>query len=163
MARRFDLLSLQLFVSVCEARSIARAAEVESIAASAISKHIAQMEELAGTALVVRNRSGVAPTKARLILLEHARNVLLSLDLIERDLASDHRVSRGFLRVYASASAIGEFLASDIVSRYSEASSDRRAIGRVDHQRHRCGRTRRSRSNWRLLGRCRHVGSRMGS
>jgi DNA-binding transcriptional LysR family regulator len=32
---RVDLLSLKLFVAVCEHRSIARAAEVEHIAASA--------------------------------------------------------------------------------------------------------------------------------
>jgi DNA-binding transcriptional LysR family regulator len=116
MARRFDFVSLQLFVSVCEAKSIARASEIENIAASAISKRITHMEHLAGTALIARNRSGVSATKAGLILLEHARNVLHNLDLIERDLASDARNPRGFMRIFASASAIAEFLPAAIVS-----------------------------------------------
>ncbi|RVB17859.1 LysR family transcriptional regulator, partial [Mesorhizobium sp. M7A.F.Ca.CA.004.05.1.1] len=41
---RFDLLSLQLFVAVCEEQSIAKAADREHIAASAVSKRISDLE-----------------------------------------------------------------------------------------------------------------------
>ena len=42
---RFDLLSLKLFAAVCEQQSIARAAEREHIAPSAVSKRISDLEE----------------------------------------------------------------------------------------------------------------------
>ena len=73
MSRKFDLTSLQLFVAVCECKSIAQAAEVENITASAISKRVTQLEQLAGAPLVVRTRSGVAPTKAGNTLLQLAK------------------------------------------------------------------------------------------
>ncbi len=116
MARRYDLTSLELFVAVCDQRSISKAAEQESIAASAISKRITQLEDIAGAPLLTRVRSGVQPTTAGLTLLEHARNVLHNVDLIDRDLASDARGLRGYIRVFANASAIAEFLPAAIVS-----------------------------------------------
>jgi DNA-binding transcriptional LysR family regulator len=97
-------------------KSISRAAEAESIAASAISKRITQLEDIAGAPLLTRVRSGVQPTTAGLTLLEHARNVLHNIDLIDRDLASDARGLRGSIRVFANASAIAEFLPASIVS-----------------------------------------------
>ena len=42
-ARRIDLTSLQLFVAVCELGSIARAAQREFIAASAVSKRLSEL------------------------------------------------------------------------------------------------------------------------
>jgi len=116
MPRRYDLTSLEYFVAVCDAKSISRAAEAESIAASAVSKRIAQLEDIAGAPLLSRVRSGVVPTRAGVTLLEHARNVLHNVDLIDRDLASDTKATRGFIRVFANASAIGEFLPESVVS-----------------------------------------------
>ena len=43
---RLDLQSLKLFVAVCEHGSIARAAEAENIAPSALSKRMSHLEEL---------------------------------------------------------------------------------------------------------------------
>jgi len=116
MPRRYDLTSLELFVAVCDAKSISKAADAQSIAASAISKRITQLEDIAGAALLTRARSGVVPTAAGLTLLEHARNVLHNVDLIDRDLAGDARGLRGYVRVFANASAIAEFLPASIVS-----------------------------------------------
>jgi DNA-binding transcriptional LysR family regulator len=86
MEKSYDLTSLRLFVAVCEVKSITHAAEMEAIAASAVSKRIAKLEQLAGTRLLVRGRSGVVPTKTGATLLEHARNLIYNLDLIDRDL-----------------------------------------------------------------------------
>ena len=116
MARRYDLTSLELFVAVCDAKSISKAAEEQSIAASAISKRISQLEDIAGSPLITRARSGVVPTRTGMTLLEHARNVLHNVDLIDRDMASDARGLRGYIRVFANASAIAEFLPEAIVS-----------------------------------------------
>ena len=54
-ARRIDLISLQLFVAVCEAGSIGKAAEREFIAASAVSKRLADLEAALGTPLLYRH------------------------------------------------------------------------------------------------------------
>ena len=116
MSQRFDFTSLELFVAVCEAKSIARAAEAAHIAPSAVSKRIAQMERLAGAALLVRSHAGVTPTRTGLTLLQHARHVLYNLDLIERDLLGDSRGAREHIRVFASASAISEFLPEVVAS-----------------------------------------------
>ena len=62
--RNLDLLTLRLFVAVCDHRSIARVAEQEAIVGSAISKRLAQLEDAVGTTLLVRKRRGVAPTPA---------------------------------------------------------------------------------------------------
>ena len=62
MARKYDLSSLELFVAVCEYRSITQVAELHNITASAISKRITRLEEFTGTPLLIRTNSGVAPT-----------------------------------------------------------------------------------------------------
>ena len=51
-ARRLDLTSLQLFVAVCELGSIGKAAEREFIAASAVSKRLADLENAVDTQLL---------------------------------------------------------------------------------------------------------------
>ena len=111
MEKSYDLTSLRLFVAVCEAKSITHAAEMEAIAASAVSKRIAKLELLAGTRLLIRGRSGVIPTKTGATLLEHARNLLYNLDLIDRDLSHSGKDNPTHVRIFASASAIAEFLA----------------------------------------------------
>ena len=71
--RDLDLTTLRLFVSVCETRNIARAAEQASLVGSAISKRIAQLEDTVGVKLLQRRKHGVEPTAAGQTLLEHAR------------------------------------------------------------------------------------------
>ena len=56
---RFDLQSLKLFVAVCEHGSIARAAEAENIAPSALSKRMSHLEDTLKTALFVRSNKGL--------------------------------------------------------------------------------------------------------
>ena len=51
-ARRIDLTTLQLFVAVCELGSIGKTADREFIAASAISKRLADLEAILDTALL---------------------------------------------------------------------------------------------------------------
>jgi DNA-binding transcriptional LysR family regulator len=114
MEKSYDLTSLRLFVAVCEAKSITHAADMEAIAASAVSKRIAKLEQLAGTRLLVRSRSGVVPTKAGATLLEHARNLIYNLDLIDRDLSKSAKENPSRIRIFASASAIAEFLAAAV-------------------------------------------------
>lgn len=114
--RDLDLTTLRFFIAVCDARSIARAAEQASIVSSAVSKRIAQLEAAVGTPLLLRKRRGVEPTSAGETLLEHARAMLASADRIERDMAAYAAGLRGQVRVLASASAMAESLADDVAA-----------------------------------------------
>ena len=114
--RDLDLTSLRLFVAVCEARNIARAAEQQAIVGSAISKRLAALEDTVGTPLLVRRRHGVEPTPAGDTLLEHARALLARAAQIERDMAGYAAGVRGHVRVLATQSAIAESLADDVAA-----------------------------------------------
>ena len=114
--RDLDLTSLRLFVAVCEARNIARAAEQQAIVGSAISKRLAALEDTVGTPLLVRRRHGVAPTPAGETLLEHARALLARAAQIERDMAGYAAGVRGHVRVLATQSASAESLADDVAA-----------------------------------------------
>ena len=48
LLKKLDLTSLRLFVAVCQERNIARAAEREFIASSAVSRRIAEIERNGG-------------------------------------------------------------------------------------------------------------------
>ncbi len=115
-ARRMDLTSLQLFVAVCELGSIGRAAEREFIAASAISKRLAELEAGVGTQLLHRHARGVALTPAGESLLHHARSVLFSLEKMQGELSEYADGVRGHVRIHASISAIVQFLPEDLGS-----------------------------------------------
>lgn len=124
-----DLKTLRLLVAVAEQRNIARAAALEHIEPSAISKRIAQLEQALGTPLLLRDRRGVQPTPAGLALVEHARSVLFTLSRIESDAAAFAGGIKGHVRLLASVSAIAEALLDDVAGFMREPAN--RAI-RVD-------------------------------
>ncbi|MCZ8257289.1 MAG: LysR family transcriptional regulator [Polaromonas sp.] len=114
--RELDLTTLRLFAAVCDARSIARAAEQANIVGSAVSKRLAQLEDTVGTPLLQRRRHGVEPTPAGESLLEHARAMLASADQIERDMGAYALGIRGQVRILATASVMAESLADDVAA-----------------------------------------------
>ena len=105
--RDLDLISLRLFVMVCETRNIARAGERANLVGSAISKRLA---------LLVRRRHGVDPTPAGETLLEHARAMLERGQRIESDMAAYASGIKGQVRVLATTSAMAESLAGDVAA-----------------------------------------------
>lgn len=109
-----DLKTLRLFVAVCDHQNMARAAEKEHIEPSAISKRISQLELGLGIPLLLRSRRGVQPTPAGVSLLEHARNVLFTMERLATDVAAFGSGVRGHVRLVATASAIAESLLDDI-------------------------------------------------
>lgn len=111
---KLDLMSLRLFVAVCEAGSISRVAQQESIVISAISKRLAQLEDRLGVRLMDRQKSGVAPTPSGLMLLEHARAMLVIVDDIECDIVARARVPQGQVRVFAAAASLAERVPDDV-------------------------------------------------
>ncbi|RJF92775.1 LysR substrate-binding domain-containing protein [Noviherbaspirillum saxi] len=109
-----DFITLRLFVAVCEEASIAHAAEREAIVASAVSKRITDIEDVIGTPLLLRHRSGVTPTPAGEALLQHARLLLRGAEKMQAELSEYASGVRGHIHIYASVSAVVEFLPDDI-------------------------------------------------
>jgi DNA-binding transcriptional LysR family regulator len=112
--RHFDPVSLRLFVAVCEERNIALAAAREAIVPSAVSKRISAMEQQTGTRLLERGRRGVVVTPAGETLLRYARDLLQTMDRMHAELSEFAKGVQGHVRVFASMSAIAQFLPEDI-------------------------------------------------
>lgn len=111
---RIDVQSLRLFVSVCEHKNIARAAEVEHIATSAASKRMASLEESLRVQLFLRTNKGIELTPAADSLLRHANVVLEDLLRLESEMFGHARGERGRVRLHASVSPIVQYLPRDI-------------------------------------------------
>ncbi len=110
MPRHLDPYSLQLFVSAADEGSIARAAEKEHIAASALSRRIADLEHTFGTALFVRSAKGIELTDAGRTAYERARQLETGLEALLRDVRSLCGVVSGRVRLFANASSVVGFL-----------------------------------------------------
>ena len=66
----FDLQSLRVFALVAEHGSLTKAAEHGQLTLSAVSKRIAELESVTGSALFIRHARGVELTPAGRALLE---------------------------------------------------------------------------------------------
>ena len=111
---RFDLLSLKLFVTVCEQQSISRTADMEHIAASAVSKRMSDLEAVVKTPLFNRSQKGVELTPAAQDLLKHARTVLRDIGQLESDMIDHAKGRRGDVRLHACHSPIVQHLPIDL-------------------------------------------------
>jgi DNA-binding transcriptional LysR family regulator len=111
---RFDLLTLQLFVAVCEEQSIAKAGDREHIAASAVSKRISDLEARLNTTLFHRSSKGLELTAAAHALLHHSRVLMRDLNQMEMELAQHASGMSGQVRIYASVSTIIQHLPRDL-------------------------------------------------
>lgn len=111
---RLNLHSLQLFVAAVEERSIAAAAEREFIAASALSKRIAELERVLGTPLLLRQARGVEPTAAGRVLARGARTLLHQAGDLEATVRDYAIGDSGHVRIAANLSSITQFLANDL-------------------------------------------------
>jgi LysR family nitrogen assimilation transcriptional regulator len=81
-----DFRHLRYFVTAIECRSLSAAARRLEIGQPALGMCLKNLEDYLGVQLIRRHSRGIAPTDAGLILLEHAREVLESIDLMEQSL-----------------------------------------------------------------------------
>jgi DNA-binding transcriptional LysR family regulator len=107
---RIDPYSLELFISVVEEGSIARAASRNHIAASALSRRVADLEAAVGMPLLIRSHGGVALTEAGREALARAQSLHAQLQTFAREVRSLGGEVAGDVRLYANASAIVGFL-----------------------------------------------------
>lgn len=105
-----------MFIAVCDAGAIGRAAEREGIAPSAISKRIADIEIEIRTPLLIRGQRGVVPTPAGETLLRYARDVVRNLDQLHVELLEHASGEAGHIRILANASAMAERLPTELAA-----------------------------------------------
>jgi DNA-binding transcriptional LysR family regulator len=114
LVRRIDLMTLQLFIAVCEEGNLTRAATRQAIAPSAVSKRLNDLERTLGVTLFERLPTGMALSPAGESLLHHARAMLLNVEKIAIELSEYAHGVRGHVRMLANLSAIVEFLPEDL-------------------------------------------------
>jgi DNA-binding transcriptional LysR family regulator len=114
LSRRVDLTTLRLFIAICEEQNLTKAANREGIAASAVSKRMADFELAFGVKLFKRLAKGMALTPAGEALLHHARLTLLNVEKIAVELSEYSQGVRGHVRMLANLSAIVQFLPEDL-------------------------------------------------
>jgi DNA-binding transcriptional LysR family regulator len=110
MAMRFDLVDLQLFIAVADARSITRGAFRAHLALASASARIKGLEAALGVTLLKRGRRGVEPTAAGENLLGHARIVMHNVDAMRGDLAAYASGAKASVHLLANTSGLSEHL-----------------------------------------------------
>src|SRR5258707_10912095 len=107
---RFDLVDLQLFIAVADARSITGGAERAHLALASASERIKGLEGALGVALFRRVRRGVELTAAGESLLDHARLVMHHVEAMRGDLASFASGVRASVQLLANTVGLSEHL-----------------------------------------------------
>ena len=107
---RFDLVDLQLFIAVADARSITRGAAGAHLSLASASARIKSLEAVLGVPLLRRGRRGVELTAAGECLLDHARIVIHNVDAMRGDLQAYSRGMKATVRLLANTSGLSEYL-----------------------------------------------------
>ena len=107
---RFDLVDLQLFIAVADARSITHGADRAHLALASASERIKGLEQAFGVALFKRVRRGVELTAAGESLLDHARLVIYNVETMRGDLARFASGVRASVHLLANTSGLSEHL-----------------------------------------------------
>jgi DNA-binding transcriptional LysR family regulator len=113
--RDIDPVSIRLFLATLEEGSIARAAARENIVPSAVSKRISEMEAHLKVPLLERGAKGAQATAAGQALAHHARQLLQSMDRMQREMAGYVEGVRGVIKVFASVTSLSGELPADIL------------------------------------------------
>lgn len=111
---RYDLTSLDLFITVAQERNLTRAARIKHLAVSAISKRISELEAQIGSPLLIRNARGVELTPAGQSLLFYARQLKQTLAQLDTELGDYASGVKGHIRIHAITSALSQFLPQDV-------------------------------------------------
>lgn len=116
----FDLLTARLFVAAIDLESIAEAARLNGIAASAVSKRIKLLEQEIGAPLLIRHRRGVGVTDVGMMVLRRARAMLHEARQLEADLVATRKGLSGRVVISANETTLMEFVPR-ILPRFVEA------------------------------------------
>ncbi|MCH4246943.1 LysR family transcriptional regulator [Acinetobacter populi] len=116
IVRKLDLVTLIIFKTICEEKSLSKAAQKNMIALSAASKRLTDLEQSIGTKLFIRDNKGMQITPAGESLLYHCRSILDSVYQASIELDEFKHGVKGFIRLQANLSTIIQFLPEDLSS-----------------------------------------------
>lgn len=105
-----DFVTLRVFKAAVEEKSFVNAAEREHLAASAISRRIAELEGRLGIALLRRHDRGVEPTPAGHALMKHVESLFEIVEVMLNDLEALTLGETGEVRLLANLSTISSVL-----------------------------------------------------
>lgn len=114
----FDSRRLEIFATTVRTGSITAAADEVAQTASAVSQQLRRLEDEVGQPLLRRRPRGVVPTEAGLVLAEHARKILNSMDAAQADLDDLTTGKKGSIVIGAFPSIASSFLAK-VIERFS--------------------------------------------
>ncbi|WP_353431916.1 LysR family transcriptional regulator [Polynucleobacter sp. MWH-UH23A] len=109
---RVDFVTLKLFCAIAQSGSITKGANECSLALSAASRRISELEETVGLALLDRSAKGVTLTQAGHAVMQHALRLFQGFEQFSNELGEYAKGIKGHVRLWANMSALTEFLPS---------------------------------------------------
>lgn len=100
--QKIDLNDMRLFVSVVQAGSLTRAAELLNIPKSHISRHLTELETSLGTTLMDRGRRGIVLNELGMRFLHNATEMLRLAQIAIDDVQDNLQKPNGLLRMSVS-------------------------------------------------------------
>jgi len=116
-ASHVTLRQIRYFIAVAESGKVSTASTMIGISASAVTEAIAELESLSGKKLFNRHPRGLDLTYDGHRFLAHSRNILSAVEAATRALIRPDSESGGVLRLGASITVAGYFLAP-LLSRF---------------------------------------------
>jgi DNA-binding transcriptional LysR family regulator len=117
---RVRLRHLYCFVAVSQTQHLGRAADRLGLTQPAVSKTLTELEELAGTRLLVRRRAGTELTTAGTRFLRHALRILADIDAAADSMAGTQALPQERIRLGALPSIVPAVL-TDALLRFRAA------------------------------------------
>jgi DNA-binding transcriptional LysR family regulator len=101
---------LRYFLEIARCQSIRQAAEELNVAASALSRHVSNLERELGVPLFERHARGLRLTAAGEVVAAGARRALRQIERISSDVDDLRDLRRGHVSVYAVEGVVADFL-----------------------------------------------------
>ena len=118
-----DIRQLTYYAAIFEHRNLSRAASHCNVAQSAISHHLANLENELGVTLFLRKPRGMEPTAAGIKLYDHAKLILRAVQSAEQDIRQESEVIAGDIAIglpYSVMKAIGLPLMQAVLKDYPD-------------------------------------------
>jgi DNA-binding transcriptional LysR family regulator len=111
---RIDFVTLKLFCAIAQSGSITKGANECSLALSAASRRISELEETVGLKLLDRSAKGVTLTQAGHAVMQHALRLFQGFEQFSNELGEYAKGIKGHVRLWANMSALTEFLPTSL-------------------------------------------------
>ncbi len=101
---RYELTDLRLFLAIADRESLTAGASAMHLSAPSASYRLKNFEEAVGVQLFTRSSKGMELTQAGLVVRDHARTILASVDSMQREVERFSKGGKGHIRIAANSS-----------------------------------------------------------